>query len=385
MTNHPLTALSERAVATAWRIFAHLPRRSDRLVARAHRMATVIAGNTLPLVRLDGRGHDGGKASLTLAGVGPALQSFEALVLAEREGREILGLFSLGRVPVAIMGGAADADLVVARLPSHASRGLSPPGAVRVPESVTAVLDISEGEPTFRHAEPPNRRLLEQVERAGYSWAVTYAVPDLERFDRTMYRPWALRMAASGERPKRFELLLRDFKRGGLLGIERNGTVVAARLFRIDGDRTTRMMRLLGPTVVDPEIPADQQPAPPLLDAASLAFADAFCRQHGISRLELGMSPPFLHDMLLESYRGWGASVAQRAGAAYDIVLYWHGYSPVLRRLLHDHPLIIRRRESFAVLTANAPGAAVDDRRRDFLSLRGTEQVRLLQDDGTLD
>ncbi len=335
--------MTARAEALAFALFERLPPAADGILRRLRRTASVLDGRRLTTERRAGEGVNG-PATLALAGKGASLAYVAERFLPTVATTAATAETTRGDLAAWLREAAAGADLAIAAVPRRTGVSLLRQGFTTVPEAVGARLAVQADGTTFKDASATARRNVRQVEKRGFAWSVTHDIGDFEHFYDRMYVPFARRRYGDLAFVRNRHALRRRFRHGGLLRIDEGGTIIAAQLFKREGDR----VEMLGPGTLD----GDPGPVKRGAFSALYVFAEAYAREQGLKWLDFGASLPALSDGVLGHKRGWGAEIEPRVEADRDLVLCWQKPTPALVAFLRAHPLIVHADAGLALLAA---------------------------------
>ncbi len=339
-----------------WWAYEHAPGHLDRVFWFGRRYAAALLRHRLPLCRLSGRSPaDGREVTVVTAGAAMTLDFLVERIFASRPRARHLGMVSLARLPGTLERIGADADLTLACVPRAAARWLGGDRCLKVPALVSFRLGIGAGiDATLGAATYNVRRDARRTIESGYSWALSRAPDDFDRFYHEFYVPFVRQrfgpLAVLREPPE----LRRHFRHGGgIIWVRHAGRAVAGGLVRVTGGELRALVE-----AVHPSWPQNVKPSPQF--AVNIATFDVAATL-GLTVVDLGGTTPSLRDGVFRTKRAWGATVQISAESHRQLLLRWSadGHQALLP-LLRAAPLLFEARGRLSALAAVGPGRPAD-------------------------
>jgi hypothetical protein len=318
----------------------------NALVGAVRRHLLPLFRLRIPVTRLETADR-----SMVVAGGGTAADYLVRRFFADEPRRRLLFHTTLAALPRVLLECARDADLVLARVERPAAARRFDDRFLRMPESVDLYLEVPDDPAGISRASKGAKHNARLVRGHGLTWSVSHAPADFDDFYRRMYLPFAHRRFGEAAFIRGRHTLAREFRRGGLLWVRRDGAPIAGGLFRVQGP----MLCLRGsPGTLE----GSADPVQAGAISALYLFAADYARQQGLRWLNFGASLPSLGDGALRFKRSWGAALRDRAQSHHDLLLRWERFSQPVAGFLRETPLIVRERvgsagggPTFAALT----------------------------------
>lgn len=337
----------------------------------ARRFASSLLGAGVPVLRLSGLVRSSGRrATLLIAGHEPWIDHLPRRFFAEPPRRELIRRATIWELPRLLAQMRTSADLTIARVDRISLRLFFQQDYLRAPEWIGASIELNDEvlAPAFRKKNVSND--LRKIRRHGLSWSVSHAESDFEFFHKTMYAPYAQNRFGdmAGVMPASY--LRHEFRQGGLLFVEQDGTKIAASLFRVLGD--SYYFLKLGAR--------DGQRHPVEIGAlaALYVFGIGHARSLGCKHLDLGGSRSLLQDGVLRFKLKWGARIGESGSQVFQYLIYWNRLSGAAADFFFHNSLIFYDSGGFsAIHTPENDGAPPSPRSFEGLRIRGLHRLYL--------
>jgi hypothetical protein len=304
---------------------------------------------SMPVVLLRGPSRYSGQPwTVLMAGAHHAIDNIAHRYFACPPQRETVGSLPLWRVSATLQRLGASVDLVIAYVDRLSARLFFRSNYLRVPESVGSWLAVPDDLNKLKRTNRSVKADLRRIRREQFTFTVSHAEEDCETFYHTMYVPYLRKRHGELAVIRSLPQVRCIFRRGGVFWVLCEGQRIAGQLFsQRDG-----VLSCVGMGMADGD--------PSLLRKGAIAatyfFSLQYAQSQGLTRIDLGGSPPALSDGLLRYKRKWGARLTAKPQTPYDYLLWWRRPTEQIIALLAHRQLIFRKAGQWAAVTALDPG-----------------------------
>jgi len=298
-----------------------------------------------PVSRLTGAGESAG-LSIKLVSASPAsvylARRFLGGEAKEQRARSVSLASLLGGIDKVL----GDCDLLIARVSPRVSQLFARQDVLRLPERVRFVKDLPESPELRRQVKRDQANNLRRIRKYGFTYELSQSREDFEFLWRQMILPYAAQRFGDLAEYYSYAYAVRVFEHGRILWILQDGQRVAGALLGISEQSVQAF--LLGTEH------GDAEPIRKGAFGALYHFVTEWAQAEGFRTVDLGMALPCLADGVFDTKRRWGGRIIQDK-RHYDLVIYWRACSPVVRRFLHQSPLVMRDGDGISAITATSP------------------------------
>ncbi len=317
-------------------VHARMPPTFVRAVDRLARHGAALMRPRLPILQFDGSlAQAGDPTRVVVVDDQPCVSYFVQPLFddAPVASPTAVGASWLG-LSAALDRLAAEADLLMVRLPRGLGRLRLDDRYLRVPEAVACRAEVPADGALPARARRSQSRNLRLLRRARLGWRVSHRREDFERFYESMYVPFARQrfgaQASTRSRPR----LLSSFLRGGLMWIvDERDEVLGGLIYSVERDALVSVAA--GTAGGDVELL--KRGVMPATDA----FAFELAHRLGLRYCDMGLSRPCLTDGVLRYKSRWGAVLGGGGATPYELFVRWDRFNAAVGRLLHRLPLIV--------------------------------------------
>jgi hypothetical protein len=263
-------------------------------------------------------------------------------------------------------------DLLLVEINRSFSRSYRRAGYLTLPEWVEfGSRVVTDREEWFRRGGKSLRSDLRFVKANGFDVTVTR---DAERFDsfyREMYLPHVSTRFGTSAIDKSHARLRRDFRRGFLMLLEREGSAVAGAIVRVDGDvvSETTLGILSGRTDI--------------LRSGVSAILDyhlhIWAAEHGKRFLCVGHTRPFPRDGVYFNKRKWLNSIMPDADGVMDMAMRFSPEAEFPAEVFQANPFVYAGERGLGVLAVQQANRPLDlDETRKLIRVNWTDGLNSL-------
>jgi hypothetical protein len=242
----------------------------------------------------------------------------------------------LWQAPDLIRRMAAQVDLVVCEV--NDTIPLSRAGLELAFSSPPLIRQVIEGidrplEAILADIDQHTRSRIRRLETQGFTFTPTQSLADFDLFYQRMYIPYiTARFSGRGARIQSYETLRRNFTRGALLLVRRNGALIGGGI-----------ARMIGQTVKAEQLGVLDGRYDLVKDGANVAlwwFALVWGRDQGATRYDLGSSLPYTANGVFTFKRQWSSCVTRNDYTHARWNFFGKMPTPELREFLNHLGLI---------------------------------------------
>ena len=306
--------------------------------------------------------------SILVVDDGAPLKLLLAGMLAEPPQATLLDKVSILGVPALLRREAAKHDLVLAKIPQVLAERSYRSGFLRLPWIVDMWVRAEDVARRRQRGRGTVASAYARWRQQGFVAVQRREPGDLDRFDATMYQPFA--NARFGEAAATLDraTMRRALQHGTIVWVEQEGRPVAAQLLERCG---STLHTISVGTCLDP---AAAQ-ATGVLTALKVAASD-LALETGLEWIDFGGCMPWLTDGVLQNKRQWGAKLVHRGGLHRGVLATWTSWSPAAAALLAMAPVCRHDATTFAVATSRPKGNQPADK----LGLPGVDRLVIVEE-----
>jgi hypothetical protein len=222
-----------------------------------------------------------------------------------------------------------------------------------IPEWVTFSRAV-EREESRRYAGAGQtlRREIRAVEEAGLETALSRSRSDFDLYYERMYLPYVAKRFGDGTITKSRRRLLRDFQRGFLMIVRRNGNPIAGGIVRDDGERAS----FTSSGVLDG---SDEHLHAHVSAALDLRLHE-WAASRGRRTIDVGHTRPFPNDGVFRNKRRWLMSISPDPDGVMGMALSLRGDEARLQGVLARFPFIYLSARGLGVFCVHPAGRPLD-------------------------
>ena len=338
---------------------------------RARYLTAPLRSAFVPIRAVTGRTQDGSACSILVVDDGAPLKLLLAGMLADQPQEALLDKVSILSVPALLRREGAKHDLVLARIPQVLAERSYRSGFLRLPWIVDMWVRADEVARRRQRGRGTVASAYARWKQQGFV-AVQRSEPgDLDRFDETMYQPFA--NARFGEAAATLDraTMRRALQRGTIVWVEQEGRPVAAQLLERCGStlHTISVGTCLEPAAAQ---------AAGVLTALKVAASD-LALETGFEWIDFGGCMPWLTDGVLQNKRQWGANLVHRGGLHRGVLATWTSWTPAASAFLAMAPVCRHGTATFAVTSSRPRGNQPADK----LGLPGIDKLLIVDEGAT--
>jgi Acetyltransferase (GNAT) domain len=323
----------------------------------------------VPVRVVTGRTHQDSPCSILVVDDGAPLKLLLAGMLAEQAEAVSLGKFSILSVPALLRREGSNHDLVLARIPQILVERDYRGAFLRLPWIVDMWVRADEVARRRQRGRGTVASAYARWRQQGFVAVQRREPADLDRFDETMYQPFA--NARFGEAAATLDraTMRRALEHGTIVWVELEGRPVAAQLLERCGStlHTVSVGTCLDPAAAQ---------ATGVLTALKVAASD-LALETGLEWIDFGGCMPWLTDGVLQNKRQWGAELVHRGGLHRGVLASWARWTPAAAAFLAMAPICRHGAATFAVTTSTPRGNQAADK----LGFNGLDRLVIV--DGT--
>ncbi len=287
----------------------------------------------VPVSLLRGSARSSGHPVTLLTAGNPRVSDYIALRLFEEEPEiEPVGQIPLWKLAKTLDRLQASADLAVVGVDRHTARCFFDRSWLASPAWIASWMPVPVDFRTFVRANSRVEGDVRVVRKHQYERKVSHSDTDFDAFYDRFYVPYISQRHGTLAHLRPRWSLRRQFKRGGILWIHRDGERQAGDIIQVNGQTLHRVA--LG--VADGRLDLLQQRALAALYVHSIGHA----RDVNCTKIFLGGSRSCLYDGVFQYKRKWGAVVCEHPGVNYRMLLRWKRLEGPAAEFLSHSPVI---------------------------------------------
>ncbi|MEP7207648.1 MAG: GNAT family N-acetyltransferase [Casimicrobiaceae bacterium] len=273
----------------------------------------------IPLTILEGvAATSGPPVRVLVAGPEPAARYWIGRCLAKVSLRKSLAPCALFRLRAELVRRRAAVDLTLVCLDRASARWFAGDDYLMVPEWIGMRAPTPDLRALGRRSGRVAGDLL-RVRNGRFTWRLAQSRQAFDAFYASMYLPYVHARHGELAHAHSRARLASAWRHGVLLGVERDGELVAGQLLEREGD----VLHLVALGVRD----GDEELLKAGASAALYVFAIEYATREGCRFLDFRGTRASLADGVLRYKRKWGAGVSVRGDVRHATWMHWHGLS----------------------------------------------------------